>query len=82
MIDFVESGICLSLARDSVLEQRLPHQRNFVIADRVALTCDLGFACLTGRRHEAAISAAFAAVQAVWEVKVATAAMSRKPAET
>ncbi len=86
MIDFVESGICLSLARDSVLEQRLPHQRNFVIADRVALTCDLGFACLTGRRHEAAISHAFAAVQAVWEVKPVKAAMSaarsRKPAET
>ena len=83
MIDFVESGICLSLARDSVLEQLLPHQRNFVIADRVAATCDLGFACLTGRRHEAAISHAFAAVQAVWEVKPVKAAMSaarsRKP---
>jgi len=93
MIDFVESGVCLSLARDSVLEQRLPHKRNFVIADRVTLTCDLGFACLTGRRHEGAISHAFAAMQAVWDVepvKVATAAISaarisaarsRKPAE-
>jgi DNA-binding transcriptional LysR family regulator len=79
MIDFVESGICLSLVRDSVLEQRLPHKRNFVIADRVTLTCDLGFVCLTSRRHEPAISHAFTAMQAVWDVKpvsVAPAAMS------
>ena len=51
MIEFVEAGICLSLARDCVLD-RITRKRNFVIADKVALTCDLSFACLTSRRHE------------------------------
>ena len=40
MIEFVESGNGLSLARDCVLD-RITRKRNFVIADRVALTCDL-----------------------------------------
>src|SRR6478736_7374309 len=64
MIDFVESGICLSLARDCVLD-RITRKRNFVIADKVTVTCDLSFACLTSRRHEPMISQAFAAMQAV-----------------
>ena len=68
MIDFVESGICLSLARDYVLE-RITRKRNFVIADKLALTCDLSFACLTARRHEPVISNAFSAMQAVWDLK-------------
>ena len=51
MIEFVEAGNCLSLARDCVLD-RITRKRNFVIADKVALTCDLSFACLTSRRHE------------------------------
>ena len=68
MIDFVESGICLSLARDSVLD-RVTRKRNFVIADKVTLTCDLSFACLTSRRHESVISHAFSAMQAVWDLK-------------
>lgn len=87
MIDFVESGICLSLARDFVLD-RFARTRNFVIADKVTLTCDLSFACLTSRRHEPVISHAFAAMQAVWDSKpqdVAAApilpARSRKTAE-
>jgi DNA-binding transcriptional LysR family regulator len=66
MIDFVESGICLSLARDCILD-RITRKRNFVIADKVALSCDLSFACLTSRRHEPAISHAFSAMQAVWD---------------
>ena len=70
MIDFVESGVCLSLARDSVLD-RITRKRNFVIADKVALTCDLSFACLASRRHEPAISGAFSAIQAVWDLKPA-----------
>lgn len=89
MIDFVESGVCLSLVRDSVIEQRPLHKRNFVIADKVTLTCDLGFACLATRRHEPTISHAFAAMQAVWDVKPVSAAVARmsaarprKPAET
>ena len=73
MIDFVESGICLSLARDCVLD-RITRDRNFVIADKVALTCDLSFACLTSRRHDPMISQAFSAMQAVWELPSGSAA--------
>jgi hypothetical protein len=45
VIDFVESGICLGLARDGILD-RVTRKRDFVIADKVALTCELSFACL------------------------------------
>jgi DNA-binding transcriptional LysR family regulator len=72
MIGFVESGICLSLARDCILD-RITRKRNFVIADKVTLTCDLSFACLTSRRHESVISHAFSAMQAVWDLKPANA---------
>ena len=68
MIDFVESGICLSLARGCVLE-RITRKPNFVIADQLVLTCDLSFACLTARRHEPVISNAFSAMRAVWDLK-------------
>ena len=68
MIGFVESGLCLSLARDCILD-RIVGKRNFVIADNVALTCDLSFACLTSRRHEPVISRAFSAMHAVWDFK-------------
>jgi DNA-binding transcriptional LysR family regulator len=67
MIEFVEAGNGLSLARDSVID-RITRKRNFVIADKVSLTCDLGFACLTSRRYEPIISQAFAAIQSVWEL--------------
>jgi DNA-binding transcriptional LysR family regulator len=87
MIDFVESGVCLSLARDCILD-RVTRKRNFVIADKVTLTCDLSFACLTSRRHEPVISHAFSAMQAVWDSKPSdaaavpiSAARSRKTAE-
>jgi len=73
MIEFVEAGTCLSLARDCVLD-RITRNRNFVIADKVALTCDLSFACLTSRRREPMISQAFAAMQAVWELNPGGAA--------
>ena len=86
MIDFVESGICLSLARDCILD-RITRKRNFVIADKVTLTCDLSFACLTSRRHEPVISHTFSAMQEVWDLKSASmapapiaAARSRKSA--
>ena len=86
MIDFVESGLCLSLARDYILD-RVARKRNFVIADKVALTCDLSFACLASRRDEPVISHAFAAMQTVWELEPAAtapapieAARSRKSA--
>jgi DNA-binding transcriptional LysR family regulator len=67
MIDFVESGVCLSLARDSVLE-RVAGKRNFIIADKVSLACDISFACLAARRQEPTISRAFTAMRAVWDV--------------
>jgi len=73
MIDFVESGICLSLARDVILD-RVTRKRNFVIADKVTLSCDLSFACLTSRRHETVISHAFSEMRAVWDLKPANAA--------
>jgi DNA-binding transcriptional LysR family regulator len=73
MIECVEAGNCLSLARDCVLD-RVTRKRNFVIADKVALTCDLSFACLTSRRHEPIISQAFSAMQAVWELNPGSAA--------
>lgn len=70
MIDFVESGVCLSLARDSVIERVVgSRKRNFIIADKVTLACDLSFACLASRRREPLIANAFAAMQAVWNVK-------------
>lgn len=68
MTDFVESGVCLSLARDTVLE-RIKGERNFVIADKVTLTCDLSFACLSSRRNEPTVAHAFSAMQAVWDLK-------------
>jgi DNA-binding transcriptional LysR family regulator len=70
MIDFVESGVCLALARDSVIERMVgSRKRNFVIADRVVLACDLSFACLASRRRDPLVDQAFAAMKAVWEVK-------------
>src|SRR5947208_17156391 len=67
MIEFVEAGNCLSLARECVLN-RITRNRNFVIADKVALTCDLSFACLTSRRRGPIISQGFAAMRAVWQL--------------
>lgn len=66
MIDFVESGICLGLARDGILD-RVTRKRDYVIADKVVLTCDLSFACLAARRHEDMIGHAFSAMQTVWD---------------
>ena len=67
VIDFVESGICLGLARDGILD-RITRERDFVIADKLVLTCDLSFACLASRRHEDMIVHAFSAMQAVWDM--------------
>jgi hypothetical protein len=67
VIDFVESGLCLGLARDGILD-RVTRKRDFVIADKVVLTCDPSFACLASRRHEDLIAHAFSAMQAVWDL--------------
>jgi DNA-binding transcriptional LysR family regulator len=79
MIHFVESGICLSLARDCVLD-RITRKRNFVIADKVTLACDLSFACLAARRHEPAIARAFSAMRAVWDLGPAEPVAAAAPA--
>jgi DNA-binding transcriptional LysR family regulator len=65
MIDFVESGIGLSLARKCVLNRR-HRKRNFVIADSVSITCDLSLACLKSRRHEPIVARAFSAMERAW----------------
>jgi DNA-binding transcriptional LysR family regulator len=78
-IDFVESGVCLSFARDFVLD-RITRKRNFVIADKVSLTCELSFACLAARRQEPAISRAFAATRAVWDLAPVNPAAVSAPA--
>jgi DNA-binding transcriptional LysR family regulator len=65
MIDFVESGIGLSLARKYVLNRR-NRKRNFVIADSVSITCDLSLACLKSRRHEPIVARAFSAMERAW----------------
>jgi DNA-binding transcriptional LysR family regulator len=86
MIGLVESGTGLSLIRDSVLD-RITRQRDFVVADKLALTCDLSFACLASRRHEPVIARAFSVMQGVWDLQPADtapapieAARSRKSA--
>lgn len=77
VIDFVESGICLGLSRDGILD-RITRKRDFVIADRVTLSCHLSFACLASRRHEEMIAHAFSAMRAVWDLPPA----SMPPTET
>jgi DNA-binding transcriptional LysR family regulator len=77
-IDFVESGICLSLARDFVLD-RITRKRNFIVADKVSLTCELSFACLASRRQEPAISRAFAAMRTVWDLDQGSAVAAPAP---
>ena len=59
--------------QEDAMIDRITRNRNFVIADKLALTCDLSFACLTSRRHEPMISQAFAAMQAVWELSPGSA---------
>ena len=80
VIDLVESGVCLGLVRDGILD-RVTRKPNYVIADQVMLTCDLSFACLTSRRHEGMISHAISAMQEVWELQPAGAAPTPIEAE-
>lgn len=67
VIDFVESGLFLGLAGDGILD-RVTRKRDFIIADKVALTCDLSVACLASRRHKDLIAHAFSVMQAVWDL--------------
>ncbi len=56
-----------------MLAPRMARPHQFVVADKVKLTCDLGFACLASRRHEPVIAHAFASIRAVWNIKPAIA---------
>jgi DNA-binding transcriptional LysR family regulator len=78
MIDFVESGVGLSLARKAILDRR-GRKRNFVIADSVSITCDLSLACLKSRRHEPAVARAFSAMQRAWSILESPRSPSRAP---
>jgi DNA-binding transcriptional LysR family regulator len=72
MIDFVESGIGLSLARQCVLDRRSA-KRNFVIADKVSIVCDMSLACLKSRHREPTIARAFSAIAQAWSAADAPA---------
>jgi DNA-binding transcriptional LysR family regulator len=81
MIGLVEAGTGLSLARDSVLD-RITRKPEFVVADAVTLSCEIGFACLAARRDEPMIAQAFAAMRAVWDLPREAAAGSGDVART
>jgi DNA-binding transcriptional LysR family regulator len=65
MLDLVRSGVGLSLVRDAIAI-REAQARGLVIADRVALECELSFVCRASRAGEPAIAAAWSALDTVW----------------
>ena len=65
MLDLVKSGVGLSLVRDSIA-MREAQARGLVVADLVALECDLSFICLAERAGEPVLASAWAALEAVW----------------
>jgi DNA-binding transcriptional LysR family regulator len=65
MLDLVKSGVGLSLVRDSIA-MREAQARGLVVADQVALECDLSFICLAERAGEPVLASAWAALDAVW----------------
>jgi len=65
MLDLVKSGVGLSLVRDAIA-MREAQARGLVIADQVALDCDLSFVCLAERAGEPVIARAWAALDGVW----------------
>ena len=65
MLDLVKSGVGLSLVRDAIA-MREAQAHGLVVADQVALECDLGLVCLAQRAGEPVIAAALAALDAVW----------------
>ncbi len=65
MLDLVRSGVGLSLVRDAIAI-REAQARGLVIADRVALDCELSFVCRANRAGEPVIAAAWAALDTVW----------------
>jgi DNA-binding transcriptional LysR family regulator len=65
MLDLVKSGVGLSLVRDAIA-MREAQAHGLVVADQVALECDLSFVCLAERAGEPVIAAALGALDAVW----------------
>jgi DNA-binding transcriptional LysR family regulator len=65
MLDLVKSGVGLSLVRDAIA-MREAQARGLVVADQVALECDLSFVCLAERAGEPVIAGAWGALEAVW----------------
>jgi DNA-binding transcriptional LysR family regulator len=65
MLDLLKSGVGLSLVRDAVA-MRESQVHGLVIAEGLALACELQFVCLEARAHEPAIVEAFEAMRRVW----------------
>jgi len=65
MLDLVRSGVGLSLVRDSIAI-REAQARGLVIAEPLALACELSFICLAERAGEPVIASALAALDVVW----------------
>jgi DNA-binding transcriptional LysR family regulator len=65
MLDLVKSGVCLSLARDSIAI-RESQAHGLVVADRVSLDCVLSFICLKSRVTEPVVASAWSALAQAW----------------
>lgn len=65
MLDLVKSGVCLSLARDSIAI-RESQAHGLVVADRVSLDCVLSFICLKSRLSEPVVASAWRALAQAW----------------
>jgi DNA-binding transcriptional LysR family regulator len=65
MLDLVKSGVCLSLARDSIAI-RESQAHGLVVADRVSLDCVLSFICLKARVTEPVVASAWVALAQAW----------------
>lgn len=65
MLHLLKSGVGLGLVRDEIAD-RERRAGNLVVADKVAIDCELSFICLDARAGEFAISQALAAIEAAW----------------
>jgi hypothetical protein len=65
MLDLVRGGVGLSLVRDAIAI-REAQARGLVMADQVALECELALVCLAERQGEPVIARAWQALDAVW----------------
>lgn len=65
MMDLVQSGVALALARDA-LANTAARDQGIVIADQVYVDASLGFVCRKDRSLELPIQAALQVVSAIW----------------